>query len=208
MSFAYTLQQYSDQPILLSLLTGYSRPNDKIGELMKAGQITSLRKGLYVMGSKFQGSHPSPFLIANHLRGPSYVSLDSALAYWGLIPEKVYEISSLTTKTSKEYKTSAGSFHYYYSPIPYYSFGIKSVQLTEKQVVLMASPEKAICDKIIMTPGVLLRSQKQTHEFLLEDLRMDAEILGQLDYEAIWSWICQSSKKESLSMLVRTLKNL
>ncbi len=64
--------------------------------------------------------------------------------------------------------------------------------------MLMASPEKAICDKIIMTPAVLLRSQKQTREFLLEDLRMDPEQLFGLNLDAIASWICESSKKEIL----------
>ena len=48
---------------------------------------------------------PEPFLIANHLRGPSYVSLEAALFYWNLIPERIYEISSATIKTSKTYKT-------------------------------------------------------------------------------------------------------
>lgn len=159
-------------------------------------------------GPKINIPKPEPFLIANHLWGPSYVSLETALSYWGLIPERVYEISSVTTKTSKKYKTPIGRFSYYHSPLPYYSFGIKSVQLTPKQVALIASPEKAICDKIIMTSGILLRSQKQTREYLVNDLRMDEEMLGELDLKAINSWLEDAPKKGSLFMLVKTIKDL
>lgn len=162
--------------IMIDLLKDYNRPNDKINELVKKGELTTVKKGLYVTGPKINITKPEPFLIANHLWGPSYVSLETALSYWGLIPERVYEISSITTKTSKNYKTPIGRFSYYRAPLPYYSFGIKSVQLTPKQVALIVSPEKAICDKIIITSGILLRSQKQTREYLVNDLRMDEEM--------------------------------
>jgi len=86
--------------------------------------------------------------------------MESALSHWGLIPERVYEISSVTTQNSKIYKTSVGRFSYIHVPLPYYSFGIQQVELTKKQRVMMATPEKALCDKIITTPGILLRSIK------------------------------------------------
>ena len=84
-------------------LDEYNRPNDKISEMLKSGDLTSLRRGLYVPGPELDLPSPDVFLIANHLRGPSYVSLESALSYWGLIPERVFEISSVTLKTSKVY---------------------------------------------------------------------------------------------------------
>jgi hypothetical protein len=73
---------------------------------------------------------------------------------------------------------------------------------------MIASPGKALCDKIIMTTGILLRSTKQVRDYLLDELRMDEEMLGKLDINEIESWITNSSKKESLQMLVKTLKNL
>lgn len=108
---------------------------------------------------------PNTFLIANHLRGPSYVSLESAMYYWGMIPERVHEISSVTLKTSKKYTTPLGRFRFLHLAAPYYSFGIESVQLAPQQMALIASREKAICDKIILTAGVLLRSIRQTQDF-------------------------------------------
>ncbi|MEZ2441792.1 hypothetical protein AB6805_08720 [Chitinophaga sp. RCC_12] len=212
MSFRDAVYEYAGEPltrqIMLDLLKDFKRPNDKINELIKKGELTSIKKGLYVTGPKINIAKPEPFLIANHLWGPSYVSMDAALSYWGLIPEKVFEISSLTTKISKTYKTSIGRFSYANAPLPYYSFGIKSVQLTPKQVALIASPEKAICDKIITTSGIILRSSRQAREYLVDDLRIDDEKLRELDLEAISSWIKDAPKKESLSMLVKIIKSL
>ena len=87
--------------LILELLKDYKRPNDKISEWVKNGELINLRRGLYIPGSESNLPKPEPFLIANHLRGPSYVSLESALSYWGLIPERVYEITSVTLKSKK-----------------------------------------------------------------------------------------------------------
>ncbi len=201
-----------DAPItrhqILQLLDNYKRPNDKISELIKKGELLSLRRGLYVPGPDTDLPIPESFLIANHLRGPSYVSLETALAYWGLIPERVYEVSSITVKTSRIYKTPVGRFSYLHVKVPYYSFGIKYVLLTTKQAALIASPEKALCDKIILTAGVTLRSITQTLDFLEEDLRINRQALKALDSTLINSWINNAGKKGSLEMLVKTLDTL
>jgi hypothetical protein len=192
----------------MDVLATYNRPNDKISEMIKSGELISLRRGLYVPGPELDLPIPDSFVIANHLRGPSYISLETALSYWGLIPERVYEISSVSTKTSKSYETSLGRFSFQFSPTPFYSFGIKSVRLTEFQTALIASPEKALCDKIVLTSGIQLRSISQTMDFLVEDLRIDEEQLQALDIEAIQSWVEDAPKMTSLQMLVNTLQRL
>jgi hypothetical protein len=212
MSFQEAIQSYAEQPItkqlLLDMLKEYKRPHDKIDELVKQQMLLQIKRGLYITGPKLNIATPEPFLIANHLYGPSYVSLDAALSHWGLIPERVYEISSITTSKSNTYTTAIGRFSYKYMPLPYYSFGIKQVALTKKQTVLMASPEKALCDKIITTSGVLLRSVKQTVELLMEDFRIDKEMLRSLDATAISGWLKDAPKENSLLILVKTLKSL
>mgnify|MGYP003678728397 FL=1 len=206
------IKEYAETPIsrhlILELLSDYQRPNDKISELLKSKALISIRRGLYITGPKIDLPSPEPFLIANHLRGPSYVSLESALSYWNMIPERAYEISSVTIKTSKLYKTSVGRFSYQQLKIPYYSFGIKNIEYSPKQTMLVASPEKALCDKVVLTPKIYLRSIKQTQEFLLEDLRMDTEVLSTLDTKAMKSWIKNAPKKSSLKMLIKTLIEL
>jgi len=212
MSFQEAIQAYTEQPLtkqlLLDILKEYKRPHDKIDELVKQQMLVQVKRGLYIPGPKLNIVSPEPFLIANHLYGPSYVSIDSALSYWGLIPERVYEISSVTTNNSKTFKTRIGRFSYTYMPLPYYCLGIKQVALTKRQTVLMASKEKALCDKIITTSGVLLRSVKQTLAFLVEDFRIDKEQLRSFDATAIDNWLKDAPKENSLKILVKTLKSI
>jgi hypothetical protein len=125
-----------------------------------------------------------------------------------MIPERTYEISSVTIKTSKLYKTSIGRFSFQQLKTPYYSYGIKNIEYSPKQTMLIASPEKALCDKVVLTPNIYLRSIKQTREFLMEDLRMDSEVLSTLNTKVMELWINNAPKKSSLKMLIKTLIEL
>jgi len=194
--------------LILDMLKGYKRPNDKISELIKSGELISLRRGLYIPAPGNDLPVPEPFLIANHLRGPSYVSLEAALSFWGFIPERVYEITSVTLKTAKKYNTPAGRFSYQYLPTPYYSFGIETISLALKQTAFVASREKAVCDKVVLTSGITLRSTGQTKAFLLENLRMDESMLRTINTSIIHSWLHDAPKKNSLVMLIKTLDKL
>lgn len=212
MNFRRRVKKYAETPLsrqlILDMLSDYQSPNDKISELLKSKDLISIRRGLYMVGPKMDLPAPVPFLIANHLRGPSYISLESALSYWNMIPERVYEISSVTIKTSKLYKTPVGRFSYKQLQTPYYSFGIKRIEHSPKQSILVASPEKALCDKIILTPNIYLRSVKQTKEFLLEDLRIEHDALSTLNIKTMVLWIENAPKKSSLKMLIKTLTEL
>lgn len=212
MVFRTMIKEYTEVPIarhlILDLLSEYQSPNDKISALLKSKELISIRRGLYIIGPKMDLPSPEPFLIANHLRGPSYISLESALAYWNMIPERAYEISSVTIKTSKKYKNKVGRFSYKQLKTPYYSYGIRSIVSSPKQTMLVASPEKALCDKIVLTPNINLRSIKQTQDFLMDDLRMDSEVLNTLDTELMKLWLNKAPKKSSLEMLIKTLIKL
>ena len=212
MDFRTKIKEYAEAPIsrhlVLEVLCEYKSPNDKISELLKSEELVSVKRGLYVTGPKVDLPSPEPFLIANHLRGPSYVSLESALSYWNMIPEKAYEISSVTIRTSKKYNNKIGRFSYKQLKSPYYSYGIRSIEKSDKQRMLIASPEKALCDKVVLTPKINLRSVKQTREFLIEDLRIDYELLSTLDTDLMDLWIEHAPKKSSLKMLIKTLKEL
>ena len=212
MTFRRDIQEYVHAPlthqIVSDVLAAYRRPNDKINDLVQSGLLISLRRGLYVPGPELDLPLPHDFVIANHLRGPSYVSLETALSHWGMIPERVCEINSITLKTSHVYDTPIGRFRYRHLDAPYYSFGLQREEFQENEFALIASPEKAICDKIITTAGITLRSQSQTMDFLMEDLRMDEDVLKRLDLNIISSWIVDAPKASSLEMLVNTLQRL
>lgn len=213
MDYVEDLKRYASQPLthqlLLSLLKEYQRPNDKIHAMLREGVLQSIKKGLYIAGPGLNtGIRPEPFLLANHILGPSYVSLETALAYYGFIPERVYEIASITTKAARKFKTPVGTFTYMRLHLPYYSFGIDWVKLSDEQYAMVASPEKAICDKIITTSGLLFRSKKSVKEFLLENMRMDEEKLKELNTGEMLTWLSGTIKEESLSMLVNVIDEL
>ena len=197
-----------NRQVMLDLLKDYRRPNDKISELLRQGMLVTLRRGLYMVSPKMSDTQPSPWIIANHLYGPSYVSLQSALAYYGMIPERSYETSSVALKAARSYQNDMGRFSYQRVPLPYYSFGLKSISLGSNQSALMASPEKAICDLIVLTPYVNLRSKKNTLTYLLDDLRMDEDSLKKLNLPLISSWLDDAPKKESLQTLIHTIHSL
>jgi hypothetical protein len=91
---------------------------------------------------------------------------------------------------------------------PYDAFGIQQVSWTERQQVLMASPEKALCDKIITTSGILLRSKKQTMDLLLEDLRITETALKELRFDLIEEWSVKAPKQSSMEMLAKSLRSI
>jgi len=212
MGFEHQIRKYAEQPLTSQMLLGelkdYARPYDKINDLVKKGSLIQLRRGLYIPGDDLHLARPTPFLIANHLYGPSYVSIDSALSYWGLIPEKVFEIISCTIRPNRRMKTTVGRFTYLQMPLPYYSFGIERMSLTDRQTILMASPEKALCDKIISTPGILFRSHKQVLDYLIEDLRIDEYGLKELDLAEITRWLPSCKKRNSIALMLKSLLKL
>ncbi len=210
MDVTQSIQQYASYPIphhlMAWLLKEYRQPNDKIHYLIKNGILQQIKRGLYVAGPKITSSKPDPFLVANHILGPSYVSLESALSYHGLIPEKVYEITSVTIKAKRRFSTPLGVYSYTRLPLPYYSYGIRSVEVDRQHRFLIASPEKALFDKIITTAGVEFRSKASVLTYIENDLRIDIDTLKNLDISIMESWISTSPKKDSLSRLTQTIQ--
>jgi hypothetical protein len=212
MDLLQQIRSYANQPIthqmMMSLLTEYKRPNAKVHGLISEGVLEPVRKGLYVAGPSLNTGKPESFLLANHILGPSYVSLESALAYYGLIPERVYEVASMTVKASRKFTTPVGLYTYTRLPLPYYAFGIRQQSLTDEQQVLIASPEKALADKIVTTSSVILRSKKDVLTYLVENLRMDESSLKELNTHEIAGWLPDAPKKDSLSMVIKTINSL
>ncbi|MBC9932276.1 type IV toxin-antitoxin system AbiEi family antitoxin domain-containing protein [Chitinophaga qingshengii] len=207
-AFAPFQGQLLTQAILLSILKGYSQPTDKIQTLVQEKVLFPMKEGLYIPGPALKIRRPERFLVANHIFGPSYVSLDVALSYHGLIPERVFEVSSMTTQASCQFDTPVNRYAYYHLPLPYYTYGIKHTELWEDQFALVATPEKALSDKIITTPGIILRSRRMAIEYLTENLRIDEDNLAMLNVAAIQEWLPYSTKKNSLRMVIEAIKRL
>jgi hypothetical protein len=212
MDINQVIGSYSGQPLthqlLMHWLKDYKRPNDKIKALKSEGVLESIKKGLYIPGPAIKANRPESGLLANHILGPSYVSMDTALSYYGLIPERVYETTSMTTKASRAFNTPIGLFTYTHLPLPYYAFGLKIVKLSANENAIIASPEKALCDKIVATSGIILRSESKAVSYLLEDLRMEQTDLKGFDTKAMQDWLSDAPKKDSLAMVIKMINNL
>ena len=93
-------------------------------------------------------------------------------------------------------------------PLPYFSFGQQRVELREKQAALIATPEKALCDKIVVTSGLNFRSGAQSLAWLTDDMRMETDALRKLNINMISSWLEAAPKRRSIGLLVKTLEGL
>ena len=96
--------------------------------------------------------------IANFLYGPSYVSMEWALSFYGMIPERVYTVTSMTLGRNKQYHTPIGDFSYFTLPARYYPVGI--TQKKSPDFVggfLIATPEKALADLVFKTCKDLIK---------------------------------------------------
>ena len=153
-----------DYTSLRSIYPAHKSLNDKISDLEKQGTIIRLKRGMYVVSPQVSKKHISTELIANHLYGPSYVSMESALRFYGLIPERVFNTVSMTLKRSRSFKNQFGLFSYISCPANYYSIGVSPV-VQEDYAFLIATPEKALCDQIVYTPKLQLRSIKLPNLF-------------------------------------------
>jgi len=117
-----------------------------------AGKIIQLRRGLYMLAKPHRKIAPHPFLIANQIKRASYVSMQSALEHYGLIPEYVPTVTSVTTTRTETIKTSEGVYIFRHVKKSYFIDYI-STEIVPKQNVFIATPEKSLLDLIYFTPG-------------------------------------------------------
>ena len=170
-----------DYQALLDGLREYARPRDKITTLLRHGAIIRVKKGIYVFGERYARRPFSREVLANMIFGPSYVSLDYALHYHGLIPERVEAVTSVTCGRGRRFSTPVGLFIYRMIPMRAYQIGIDQVVLEGGRPFLIAIPEKALADKIQDDRATGIRSQAEMKEYLLTSLRIDPGGLERLD---------------------------
>jgi predicted transcriptional regulator of viral defense system len=182
------------------LLAGEVDPADVRRQLSRwtaSGQLVKLRRGLYALAPPFSKNTPHPFLIANRLVPASYVSLQSALAHYDLIPEYVPVVTSVTTSRPRRWDTDLGAFDFRGVKREFFH-GFQPIKLTDTQSALVASPEKALLDL------VYLEAASDNRAFL-EGLRL--QNLEQLDPTRL-SILADDSKKAKLRRAVDIINEL
>jgi predicted transcriptional regulator of viral defense system len=167
-----------DYQSLMSALSNYASPRDRVTTLLKRGSIIRVKKGLYVFGKDYSLGPYSKEVLANLVYGPSIISMEYALAYHGLIPERVKVITSVAFGRSRRFDTPVGMFTY--RQTRNLSIGVE-LRGTEDSRFLIATPERALADSLKCDRSSGLRSMGEMKAYLLENKRVSVESLRALD---------------------------
>ena len=172
---------------------------------VKSGELIRLKRNLFIINKELTGKETDARLCANHIYGPSYVSFQWALRHYGMIPEQVFLMTSATTKRTRSFETPLGNFSYVQVPASYFPIG---VECREEQGVsfLMATREKALCDTILLDNFVPRQSIKSLATYLEEDLRLDMDILTELDTDIIEQCSRIGRKEQTFKNLIKIIK--
>lgn len=193
---------YVDAQTLLSLLADYKKPREAILRMVNNEELIRLKNGVYLIRDKIGHGKAMviPFeQVANFLYGPSYVSMEWALSFYGMIPERVHTVTSMTLGRNKVFHTPVGDFSYFALSEKCFSVGV-----TQKQSpdflggFLIASPEKALADLVFKTCKNLKADQLK--EELIESRRIDQDRLRDLNKELL-AEIAKRYRAKSISYL-------
>jgi predicted transcriptional regulator of viral defense system len=180
MEFTHLLDIVGNEPVFETglLLAGAVDSKDvrrQLSRWTKAGRLYQLRRGLYALAPPFQKVKPHPFVVANRMMRSSYVSLQSALGYYGLIPDVVPVTTSITTGRPNQWQTPLGVYTFQHIKTELFG-GYRLVDLGSNQQAFVATPEKALLDLVHLQPGG--DSAEYLQELRLQDMeRLDLEAL-------------------------------
>ncbi len=175
------------------LLRGTSDKRGKIVRMIHRGDLVQLRRGLYATRRDLD-----PLALAASIYGPSYVSFETALSYHGLIPEAVFVIVSATMKRPKEFENHFGRFRFRRVPQQVYPIGVERVVESEIPF-LIASPTKALCDRIALEPR--MRSMRDVRRWA-RLMRLDPEVDLETDVLSACAELCRRPAVGLLRRLV------
>ncbi len=136
----------------------------QITRWVSSGKLIQLRRGIYAIARPYREKQPHPFLIANKLKKASYISLQSALEYYGIIPEYVPVITSITTGRTEKITSKLGRFQFRHLKKELF-WGYQELEISRDTRVFIALPEKSLLDLVYLIP------QADSMEYL-EELRL------------------------------------
>ena len=153
-------QVYAWQP-------GFDRNN--LTRWVKKGYLIRLRQGYFAF-SEYKNKPDFSLYLANRIYRPSYISLHSALSFYGMIPEGVVQITSVTSLKTASFNNNFGEYSYK-NVKENLIFGYEMKAITDNRTILLATPEKALLDLLYLYPFY-------NNERELEELRLDEDYLS------------------------------
>jgi hypothetical protein len=176
--------KYFDYQRLRQAIVGQVNERRFIGRLIKKGHVLRIKKGLYVWSEELEPAGYANEVLSNLIYGPSYVSLEYALSFYGLIPERVETLTAVTFQKNKTFRNPAGSFEYVHLYKGAYAVGITLHALGHDETCLMASPEKALLDTIALRVKKI-DANTPLSQLLHDDMRIEQEEFAKLNVEAL-----------------------
>ncbi len=195
-----------DYQTLLSALKGYAHPRDRITALLRKGAIIRVKKGLYVFGDENRQRPYSREILANLMYGPSYISLEYALGYHGIIPERVEAVTSVTVGRSRKFATPVGLFTYRMIPMAAFQTGVNQLDATDGRSFLIAIPEKALADKL-RADRASIRSQNALQSWLFDELRIEPTTIQAMNPDRLETY-ARSYRSRKIWLLSRLSRHL
>ena len=150
---------------------------------VRHGEVVRLKPGLFILAGDICGAQAHPFVVAAALHSPSHISLESALAYHGLIPEAVFGVVSVTSRRAREFKTPIGQFTFVRVPADNPMAGVRSVRIDNDAWAFVAGPIRTIADLIYIRKDVSWEDDGLA--FLTESLRIEEEDLCEISMDEI-----------------------
>ena len=193
----------------LTQMTSESRQTLQIqlSRWRKAGKLLPLRRGMYALPELYRNKPISPTELANGMYAPSYLSLHWALGYYGMIPERVIEYTSVTSRTPKRFDNAFGAFSYRHVK-PAAFFGYRAVDLGGGRLFL-AEPEKALLDLWYLEQGEWTPARMEHMRFQAFE-NVDLETLGGYAEQfqsprlmaatQVWSTLSKQSLEEGVEL--------
>lgn len=173
-------QEEFDYQTLLCALHDFASPRDKITQLLRQGTIIRVRKGLYVFGAEQRKRPYCREVLANLVYGPSYISLEYGLQFYGLIPERVETVTSVAVGRSRSFSTPVGEYDYRQISLRAFSVGMDLLENSSGFSFMIAVPEKVLVDKTLKDRGISLETYQDIDKYLQDDLRIDLADLKHL----------------------------
>ncbi len=199
MTFKELLFIVGDSPVFTTsvLLAGQPSANGirrQLDRWAKASKILKLRRGTYAVAEPYTTTLPHKFEVANALKNASYVSLQSALAYYGMIPEYTPVTMSISTGRPEKLTNPMGTFvfrHLKKSML----FGYSEKEIVPGQRALIATPAKALVDLLYLTPN-------SDHPDYLDELRVTP--MPELDFDHL----TETAERSGSFKVKRAVRNL
>ncbi len=142
---------------------------------VRQGEVLRLKPGLFLLAEPYQRERPHPFMLSGLLYSPAHISMESALAFHGLIPERVVEVAAVTTRRSNVLRTPVGRFSYTRVPMDIPRAGVRAVEVAPQSWAFVASPLRAIADLVYIRKKVTWR--RHGLPWLTGSLRIELEDL-------------------------------